>query len=93
MLRGELPISHATLDQHDTGQAIGYLRSWLVTDGILGLREERLARSERWAEATIDMIGEHPDHPHLAATTTRSSCRPASAGLCCCSIGSPSPGS
>ena len=50
-----------------TGQAIGYLRSWLVTDGILEVREERLARFERWAEATIEVIGEHPDHAHLAA--------------------------
>ena len=67
MLRGELPISHETLDQHEIGQATAYLRSWLVTHDILEVREERLARFERWARATLQSIGEHPDHAHLAA--------------------------
>lgn len=67
MLRGELAISHEALDEHDVGQATAYLRSWLVDDGILHAREERLARFERWTQATLEAIGEHPDRAHLAA--------------------------
>jgi hypothetical protein len=67
MLRGEIPISHEALDEHDVGQATAYLRSWLVAHGILEPREERLARFERWAQTTLQAIGEHPDHTHLAA--------------------------
>ena len=67
MLRGELAISHETLDEHDAREATAYLRSWLVTHGILEVREERLARFERWAQTTLQAIGEHPDHAHLAA--------------------------
>lgn len=67
MLRGEIPITHQALDEHDAGQATAYLRSWLVTHGILEVREERLARFERWAQTTLQAIGEHPDHAHLAA--------------------------
>ena len=57
----------STLDQHEIGQATAYLRSWLVTHDILEVREERLARFERWARATLQSIGDHPDHAHLAA--------------------------
>ena len=67
MLRGEIPISHEALDEHDAGQATAYLRSWLVADGILEPREERLARFERWAQTTLQATAEHPDHAHLAA--------------------------
>jgi hypothetical protein len=67
MLRGEIPVSHEALDEHDVGPATAYLRSWLVTHGTLEPREERLARFERWAQSTLQAIGEHPDHAHLAA--------------------------
>jgi hypothetical protein len=67
MLRGELAISHETLDEYDAREATAYLRSWLVTYGILEVREERLARFERWAQTTLQAIAEHPDHAHLAA--------------------------
>ena len=43
MLRGEIPISHEALDEHDVGQATAYLRSWLVSHSVLEAREERLA--------------------------------------------------
>jgi hypothetical protein len=33
----------------------------------LDAREERLARFERWAHTTLQNLGEHPDHAHLAA--------------------------
>jgi hypothetical protein len=67
MLRGEIAISHEALDKHDVGQASAYLRSWLVAHDVLDARDERLARFERWAHATLQTIGEHPDHAHLAA--------------------------
>jgi hypothetical protein len=67
MLRGEIRISHHALDEHDAGQATAYLRSWLVIHGVLEVREERLARFERWAQTTLEAISEHPDHAHLAA--------------------------
>jgi hypothetical protein len=82
MLRGELAISHETLDQHEVGQAISYLRSWLVSDGILEAREERLARFERWAQAALEPIGEHPDHatsPHTRAGSCNPTLRAGSA--------------
>lgn len=40
MLRGEMPVTHEALDEHDVGSATAYLRSWLVTHGILDAREE-----------------------------------------------------
>jgi hypothetical protein len=67
MLRGELAISHETLDAHDVGQASAYLRAWLVADGILDERDERLARFERWASATLQSTDAHPERAHLAA--------------------------
>jgi hypothetical protein len=67
MLRGELAISHQALDEHDVGQATAYLRSWLVDDRILHDRDERLARFERWSQATLQEIGEHADRAQLAA--------------------------
>ena len=67
MLRGEIAISHEALDEHDVGQASAYLRSWLVAHDILDARDERLARFERWARATLQSTGEHPDRAHVAA--------------------------
>jgi hypothetical protein len=67
MLRGEIAISHEALDEHDVGQASAYLRSWLVANDILDARDERLARFERWAHATLLSTGEHPDRAHLTA--------------------------
>lgn len=62
MLRGEIPISRQGLDERDAGQATAYLRSWLVADGVLEVREERLARFERWAQTTvIDEIADGHD--------------------------------
>lgn len=67
MLRGEVAISHDALDEHDTGQATAYLRSWLVAHTILDARDERLTRFDRWARSTVQSSGEHPDRAHLAA--------------------------
>jgi hypothetical protein len=67
MIAGEIAISHEALDQHDVGQATGYLRSWLVANDVLAVREERLARFERWAQHALEALGDHPDHTHLAA--------------------------
>ena len=60
MLRGELAISHETLDEHAAREATAYLRSWLVTHGILEVREERLARFERWAQTTFMRLASIP---------------------------------
>jgi len=67
LLRGEIAISHEALDDHDVGQASAYLRSWLVAHDILDARDERPARFERWARATLQNIAEHPDRAHVAA--------------------------
>ena len=67
MLRGELAICHETLDAHDVGQASAYLRAWLVADGILDERDERMARFQRWASATLQSTDAHPERAHLAA--------------------------
>ncbi len=67
MLRGELPITHDTLDQHDVGQATAYLRSWLVAQHVLAPREELLIRYERWAQRALQALPDHPDRAHVAA--------------------------
>jgi hypothetical protein len=67
MLRGEIPISHQTLDEHDVGQATAYLRSWLVAHHVLAPREELLARYERWAQRALQALADHPDRAHVAA--------------------------
>jgi len=67
MLRGEIAISHDTLDQHDVGQATAYLRSWLVAHHVLAPREELLARYERWAQRALQALADHPDRAHVAA--------------------------
>ena len=67
LLGGEVAISHAALDERDVGQATAYLRSWLVDHGVLGPRDERLARFERWSKVTLAGVPEHPDRPHLTA--------------------------
>ncbi len=59
MLRGEIAISHDTLDQHDVGQATAYLRSWLVAHHVLEPREELLARYERWAQHALQALADH----------------------------------
>ena len=67
MLRGEIAISHDTLDQHDVGQATAYLRSWLVAHHVLAPREELLARYQRWAQHALQALADHPDRAHVAA--------------------------
>lgn len=67
MLRGEIPISHQTLDERDVGQATAYLRSWLVAHHVLEPREELLARYERWAQCALQALADHPDRAHVAA--------------------------
>jgi hypothetical protein len=67
MLRGELGISHDSLDEHDLGQATAYLRSWLVAHHILAPREERFARYEHWAQHALQALADHPDRAHLTA--------------------------
>lgn len=67
MLRGEIPISHDTLDQHDVGQATAYLRSWLVAHQVLAPREELLVRYERWAQRVLQALADHPDRAHVTA--------------------------
>lgn len=67
LLRGEISIDHAALDEHDIGQATAYLRAWLVGHGVLEQRDERLTRFERWANATLAGVAEHPDRAHLVA--------------------------
>lgn len=65
LLRGEMPIDHAALDEHDVGQATAYLRARLVGHGVLEQRDERLTGFERWANATLAGVAEHPDRAHL----------------------------
>jgi hypothetical protein len=67
MIAGEIPITHAALDQHDVGQATAYLRSWLVAEAVLEPREELLARFDRWTQRALQALGEHPDRRHVAA--------------------------
>lgn len=67
MLSGEIGLTHEAVDGHDVGQATDYLRSWLVSHAILPVRDERLARFDRWSRTTLSEIGGHPDQAHLAA--------------------------
>jgi hypothetical protein len=67
MLRGEVAISHETLDHHDLGEATAYLRSWLVAHQVLTPREEVLARYERWTQRGLQVLADHPDRAHVAA--------------------------
>ncbi|MCA1679936.1 MAG: hypothetical protein LC777_13815, partial [Actinobacteria bacterium] len=67
LLRGEVAISHAALDERDVGQATAYLRSWLVGHGVLEPRDERLARFERWAHTTLVGVADYADRAHLTA--------------------------
>lgn len=45
---GRLALSHAALDAHPRPRAADYLRRLLVTHGLLGQRDEALARTQRW---------------------------------------------
>jgi hypothetical protein len=67
MLRGQLAISHDTLDEHDAGQATAYLRSWLVAHRVLAPREERFVRYEHWAQQALQALADHPDRAHVTA--------------------------
>jgi len=67
MLRGEIAISHDTLDEHDVGQATAYLRSWLVAHHVLAPREERFARYEHCAQRALQARADHPDRAHVTA--------------------------
>ena len=55
---GQQPLSHDTLDELPPGKPIEHLRSVLVATGALPVRDEQLARIERWVTRTVN---EHSD--------------------------------
>ena len=55
---GQQPLSHDTLDRLPPGKPIEHLRSMLVATGALPVRDEQLARIERWVTRTVN---EHSD--------------------------------
>lgn len=50
---GRRPLTHAALDELPDGKPIAHLRSMLVATGALPVRDEHLARLERWITRLI----------------------------------------
>jgi hypothetical protein len=59
LLRGELPATHAALDELPTTRAVAYLRGRLVTLGVLPERDERLHLLRHTIAQTV--ADAHPD--------------------------------
>jgi len=56
--RSARPPGHAGLDRFPSGKAVRHLRKILVADGILPVRDERLAELERWIKEKTGQIGD-----------------------------------
>jgi len=65
--RGELAMSHAALDELGDTKAIGHLRSVLVAAGVLGARDENLARLEAWLGGQVAAVAV-PEDRHTIDT-------------------------
>ncbi len=50
---GRLALDHGTLDRLPAAKTVEHLRAVLVATGALPVRDEHMARLERWVEATI----------------------------------------
>jgi hypothetical protein len=51
---GRATLTHQALDQHPRQRAADYLWHMLVAGGVLPVRDEALARAERWSR---DILG------------------------------------
>jgi hypothetical protein len=67
---GRLGLSHEALDAHPRQKAAEYLRQLLVANGALPVRNEHVARLERWVPAKVARI-EHPEHRRMVNTYAR----------------------
>jgi len=64
MATGQLPLTHAALDDLPDSKVLAHLRAVLVSAGTLPARDERMARLEHWIAATIAARPD-PDERHL----------------------------
>ena len=55
---GEIPLTHAGLDQAGSDKAVNHLRSILEHADVLAARDEPLARFERWLSAKLEVLTE-----------------------------------
>lgn len=64
---GRLAATHDALDHHPRRRPADYLRQMIVAGGVLGPRDEELARAEQWLAALLAAI-EVPEHRRLVQT-------------------------
>jgi hypothetical protein len=67
LARGEMALTHESLDQFGTGRSIGHLRQVLVTVGVLPERNEMLAGLEIWTDRQLAAIADSDDRHVIAA--------------------------
>ena len=72
LLAGDLPITHAGLDQQalDTPKPVAFLRAALVNSGTLQTRDEPSAIFALWHQHAINRIAVGPDRAHVRAYAT-----------------------
>ena len=61
---GQRPLTHAALDELEPTKPVEHLRSVLVATGTLPVRDEQLARIERWVTRIVDEDCD-PQHKEL----------------------------
>jgi hypothetical protein len=62
LANGEIPLTHAGLDQAGSDKAVNHLRSILEHTGALAARDEPLARFERWLSVKLEVVTEPAVH-------------------------------
>ena len=72
LLAGEIPISHAGLDEAavEAANAVAFVRAKLVTSGVLESRDEASARFAAWHATAVLQVAPGADRAHLRAYAT-----------------------
>lgn len=67
---GRTALTHQALDEHPRQRAADYLRHMLVAGGVLPVRDEALARAERWSRDVLGAIDPPADRRLVQAYLT-----------------------
>jgi hypothetical protein len=72
LLAGEIPISHAGLDEAavEAANAVAFVRAKLVTSGVLEPRDEASARFAAWHGTAVLQVAPGADRAHVRAYAT-----------------------
>jgi hypothetical protein len=72
LLAGEIPISHAGLDEAavEAANAVAFVRAKLVISGVLEPRDEASARFGAWHAAAVLQVAPGADRAHVRAYAT-----------------------